>query len=124
MGRAILVVAVALAGCSSTGPSHDPVFMSVGDVEASSGACSGDSTCVEVPIEGVSSAAGRSGECAIYEEPGDAATMQPLVDAEVEVPADDQPSDELGVRFRWEVAIPGAVDLDGAWALCSPMVEG
>lgn len=120
---AVLATLVLLAGCS-TGLFYDPVFIAVGDVQESSEQCPVGSTCVGVPIEGLGSAAGKAGRCAIHDRPGDAATMQPLTEDMVEVPEDVPPTDDDVVAFTWQATLPGDVDLGSAWALCDRMIEG
>ena len=121
----LLLTSLVLLGsaCSSTGLFYDPVFVSVGTPRASSGECPDGSTCVEVPVAGLISAAGRSGQCEIYTTPGDPATMEPLVVDTVEVPSADN-TDESEISFVWRAIIPGDVDPSELNPVCGPMIEG
>lgn len=118
----ISLVLVATA-CSSTGLFYDPVFVSVGTPRTSSGECPDGSTCVEVPVTGLASAAGRTGQCEIYTTPGDPATMEPLASEDVEIPEADATS-ATEILFLWNVAIPADVEPSELNPVCAPMIEG
>lgn len=122
--RLLLMSLVLLAtACSSAGFFYDPVFTSVGTPRASSGECPDGSTCVEVPVTGLASAAGRTGQCEIYTTPGDPATMEPLASEDVKIPATDGTSTS-NIMFLWQVAIPADVEPTELNPVCAPMIEG
>ncbi len=121
--RPLIILLVMIATACSTGLFYDPVFGSSGSARPAGGDCPEGSTCIEVPVEGLVEAAGRTGRCEIYTTPGDPATMDPLVSEDVEVPEAGE-ADELLIAFVWEVTIPAEVEPRDLNPVCSPMAEG
>ena len=120
--RRLLAMLALLATACSTGLFYDPVFVSSGSARPASGECPAGSTCIEVPVEGLAEAAGRTGRCELYTTPGDPAEMDPLVAEDLEVPAGGE-TDGV-IPFDWEVTIPADVEPSELNPVCGPTIEG